>query len=68
MGRAAELPGAHANAARLAALLYQHQYGPQMALQFLGEMERSIGSNQMREIVRQHVREARLAADFERLL
>ena len=67
MRRSAELPGSHASATRLAALLYQHQYGPQLAVQFLGELERSIGNDQMREIVQHHIREARLAADLQRL-
>jgi tetratricopeptide (TPR) repeat protein len=67
MHRAATLPGAHPNAARLAALLYKKEYDPDTALAFLGEMERNADSGQMREIVRRHMLEARLADDLERL-
>lgn len=65
--RAAELPDAHPNAARLAALLYQHANGPEMAVQFLREMEHSAENDEMREVMRDHLREAKLAADVEHL-
>ena len=67
LDRAASLPGAHPNAARLAALLYERQYGPETALAFLSEMERNADSDQMREVVRRNIIEARLADDIERL-
>jgi tetratricopeptide (TPR) repeat protein len=65
--RAAELPGADPSAARLAAALYQHRYGPEMTLRFLAEMEKSAGNEQMRDVLRRNAREARLAADVELL-
>lgn len=67
MGRAAALPGAHANAAHLATLLYQHQYGPETALQFLAEMQQHVDTPQMRAVAQTQIREAQLAADLERL-
>lgn len=67
MHRAATVPGAHPNAARLAALLYKEEYGPDTALAFLGEMERNAEDGQMREVVRRHMLEARLADDLDRL-
>jgi hypothetical protein len=65
--RAAELPGADPSAARLAAALYQHQYGPEMTLRFLAEMEKNAGNQEMREVLRRHAREAQLAMDVANL-
>lgn len=67
MRRAAELPGAHANATRLAALFYQRAHGPEMTLQFLREMQRSADNHEMSELLQRHIREATLAADIDRL-
>lgn len=67
MSRAAALPGAHPIAARLAALLYQHQYGPETTLKFLEQMAQQADTQQMRDVVQSHIREAKLASDLERL-
>lgn len=67
MRRAAELPGAHPNAARLAALLYTKQYGADTASELLREMERNVQDPQMREVVRRHLVEAQLSDGLELL-
>lgn len=67
MQRAALLPGAHPTAAQLAALLHQHQYGPETTLHFLGEIARNSDNEQMREVAREHIRETQLARDVELL-
>lgn len=65
--RAAELPDAHPNAARLAALLYTKQYGADTASAFLREMERNTDDPQMQEVVRRHLIEAQLSDGLEQL-
>ena len=65
--RAAQLPDVHRNVVRLAALLAAEQYGPDTALQFLTEMEQTVESPEMREVIHRHMREAKLAADLNRL-
>jgi hypothetical protein len=67
MRRAAELPDAHPNAARLAALLYRQEYGAETASEFLREMERNTDDPQMHEVVQRHLLEARLTEDLEQL-
>ncbi|HVN85629.1 MAG TPA: hypothetical protein VMW17_12375 [Candidatus Binatia bacterium] len=67
MQRAAQRPDAPRNAVRLAAVLAAEQYGPDTAVQFLTEMERTLDSQDMRDVVRRHLSEARLAADINRL-
>lgn len=61
------LPGAHPAVARLAAVLATEQYGPETTLAFLDAMRRDVDSGDVREVVVEHMREARLAADLERL-
>jgi tetratricopeptide (TPR) repeat protein len=65
--RAAELPDAHPNAAKLAALLYTKQYGAETASEFLREMERNTDDPQMQEVVRRHLVEAQLSDGLESL-
>jgi hypothetical protein len=67
MRLAAELPGASRQVARFAALLYAEQYGPEMSLQFLKEMERDADSREMREVIEENVKEAQLEVDLTRL-
>lgn len=67
MRRAAELPGAHPNAARLAALLYTKQFGTDTAAALLREMERNVQDPQMREVVSRHLAEAQLSDGLEQL-
>jgi len=65
--RAAALPGADPSAARLVAVLAAEQYGPDTALTFLNEMEREMGTQDLRALVRENIRDAQLAADLQRL-
>lgn len=67
LGRAAQLPGAHPNAARLAALLYKEEYGAETASEFLREMERNTDDPQMQEVVQRHLLEAQLTEAIEQL-
>jgi len=61
------LPGAHPSLARLAAVLAQHQYGPETTLSFLQELADDVDNSEVRGVVEEHMREAQLAADLERL-
>jgi tetratricopeptide (TPR) repeat protein len=65
--RAAQLPDAHPNAARLAALLSAEHYGPETTLHFLAELKNEVDSKEMREVVDENIRQAQLARDLERL-
>jgi len=67
MARAAQLPGAHANAARFAALLYAKQYSPETTLQLLREVESEVDNEEMRAVIRQQIKEAQMSLDQERL-
>lgn len=60
-------PGVHPSIARLAAVLAQHQYGPETTLAFLQELADNVDSRDVRGVVEEHMREARLAADLEQL-
>lgn len=65
--RAAQLPDAHPNAARLAALLYNEQYGPDTAVAFLHEMERSTDNATTREVVHRHLLDAQFQREVAQL-
>jgi len=65
--RAAQLPGAHPHAARLAALLYGEQYGANIAVEFLREMERSTDNAATREVVHRHLLDAQFQRNVEQL-
>lgn len=67
MERAAQSPDAHGNVVRLAATFAAQQYGPDTALQVLAEMESTVESPEMRDVIRRNMREERLAADLTRL-
>jgi len=67
MRRAAQLPGAHPNTARLAAVLSAQQSGSETTLRFLAELKDEVDSDEMRAVVDQHMREAQLAMDLDRL-
>ncbi|MFN8642225.1 MAG: hypothetical protein U0802_11410 [Candidatus Binatia bacterium] len=60
-------PDAHPAIARLAAVLAQHQYGPETTLAFLQDLADNVDSREVRGVVEEHMREAQLAADLERL-
>lgn len=61
------LPGADPALARLAAVLAQHQYGPETTLAFLQELADNAESSDVRGVVQEHMREVQLAADLEQL-
>ncbi len=63
--QAAESGQAHPAVAQLAALLAAHQYGPETTLQFLAQLEQNAGSEDMRMVVQQNIREVRMAADLD---
>ena len=65
--RAAGLPGVHPTIAQLAAVLAAEQYGPETTLRFLTELEQSVESEEVREVVRENMREAQLAMQLDRL-
>jgi len=65
--QAMALPGAHPAIARLAAVLAAEQYGPETTLAFLDELRNDIDSADVRNVVVEHMREARLAADLQAL-
>jgi hypothetical protein len=67
MRRAAVLPGAHANAARFAAVLAAEHQGAETAIRFLTEMRQQVDSEEMREVVGEHISMARLAAHLQQL-
>lgn len=64
---AVALPDAHPAIARLAAVLAQHQYGPETTLSFLEELQKDVDSDDVRAIVGEQMRDARLAADLNLL-
>lgn len=57
-------PDVHPSIARLAAVLAQHQYGPETTLAFLQELADNVDSNEVRGVVEDQMREAKLAADL----
>lgn len=65
--RAAQLPNVHPQVARLAGVLATAQYGPETALQFLTEMQRTVDNREIREVIQRNIREAKLAADLQQL-
>jgi tetratricopeptide (TPR) repeat protein len=67
MSRAAQLPGANPIAARLAALFAAHRYGPDATIDFLRELETEVNTEEMREVIRKNIREAKLAAQIDKL-
>ncbi len=64
---AALLPGAPEYVGRLAALMYAAHEGPQRAIDFLAEMDRSAISDDMHGIIRQRIRELQLSRDIDEL-
>ena len=57
-------PDVHPSIARLAAVLAQHQYGPETTMAFLQELADNVDSNEVRRVVEDQMREAKLAADL----
>lgn len=64
---AAQLPGAHPSVARLAARLASQHYGPETTMRFLSEIRNNAYSEEMRQVINENMREARLASHLEQL-
>lgn len=64
---AVSLPGAHPTIARLAAVLARKQFGPETTLAFLDELQGTVDSNDVRDVIVEQMREARLVADLKNL-
>lgn len=67
MRRAALLPGAAPNAATFAALLSAESQGPETALQFLQEIRHQVDSQEMLEVVDEHIAKTRLSIHLRQL-
>lgn len=65
--RAAQLPGAHPSVAQLITVLAAEQYGAATTLEFLAELEHNVDSPELREVVREKMRETQLAHNTERV-
>ena len=65
--RAMALPGAHPSVAALAAVLSAEQYGPETTVAFLTELEGTVDSGDLRDIVHQKLVEAQAGAELQRL-
>lgn len=64
---AAMLRGAPEFLSQLAALVYAAHEGPQRAIDFLAEIDRSSVNGEMRGIIRQRIRELQLSTDIDQL-
>jgi tetratricopeptide (TPR) repeat protein len=64
---AAQLPGAHPNVATLAARLASKHYGPETTVRFLAEIRNNAYSDEMRQVISENMREAKLASHLEQL-
>lgn len=64
--RAMELPGVHGSVAQLVAVLSAEEYGPETTVAFLSELERNVDSADLREVVRQNLRDAQLRVGIDR--
>jgi hypothetical protein len=65
--RAAQLPGVHPSVTALIAVLAAEHYGPETTVAFLSELEHDVDSQELREVVRENLQEARMAGDLQRL-
>jgi tetratricopeptide (TPR) repeat protein len=64
---AAQLPDAHPGVARLAARLASQHYGPETTMRFLSEIRNNVYSDEMRQVISENMREAKLASHLEQL-
>ncbi len=64
---AAALPGSHPGIARLVAVLGAETLGPEESMRFLAELEQSVDSPSVRQVVRENVKEMALANILSRL-
>jgi tetratricopeptide (TPR) repeat protein len=64
---AAQLPDAHPSVARLAARLASQHYGPETTMRFLSEIRNNAYSEEMRQVISENMREAKLASHLEQL-
>ena len=60
-------PGAPEYVSRLASIVNAAQYGPSTAVEFLAQLERDDTTGEMREAIRQRIRELSLSADIDSL-
>jgi tetratricopeptide (TPR) repeat protein len=67
LSKAAALPDASPSAARLATILHQHRYGPETTLSFLTELAGEVESPELREVLKEQMKETRLTADLQAL-
>jgi hypothetical protein len=65
--RAVQLPGVHPSVPALIAVLSAEHYGPQTTMAFLAELEHDVDSQELRDVVRENLQEARLADDLQHL-
>jgi tetratricopeptide (TPR) repeat protein len=65
--KAVQLPGVHPSVAALIAVLAAEHYGPETTMAFLSELEHDVDSEELREVVREQLQEARLANDLQQL-
>jgi hypothetical protein len=64
---AAQLPDAHPSVARLAARLASKHYGPETTMRFLSEIRNNVYSDEMRQVISENIREAKLTSHLEQL-
>jgi tetratricopeptide (TPR) repeat protein len=64
---AAQLPDAHPSVARLAARIASQHYGPETTMRFLSEIRNNAYSEEMRQVINENMREARLSSHLEQL-
>lgn len=67
MQRAMELPDVHPSVAALVAVLSAEQYGPDTTVAFLSELERTVDSPELRQVVEEKLQEAQLGAEMQRV-
>lgn len=65
--QAMQLPGAHPAVATLVAGLAAEQYGPETTLAFFAELERTVDSADLRNVLRNNMDDVRLAVELQRV-
>jgi len=64
---AVRLPGVHPSVTTLIAVLAAEEYGPETTQAFLAELERDVDSADLRNLVRENMQAAQVAADLQQL-
>jgi hypothetical protein len=65
--QAASFPEAHSGVARFAAVVSAQELGPEQTIRFLIELEQSVGSGSVREVIRENMKEMALAHNLSQL-